>query len=175
MNIVTILANGVGSRFKSNIPKQFHKVNGKMVIEYVVESICYSNKTDKIIIATNVEANSVYLADICAQNDIDVIEGGETRNNTLKNVIDYIKENYRCSNLIVCDAVRPMITGELIDKYFGLLNDNDAVVTAAKITDSLGCYDLHQVDRERYYLMQSPEAFRFPLLAENFDENSLLT
>lgn len=175
MNIVTILANGVGSRFKSNIPKQFHKVNGKMVIEYVVESICDSNKTDKIIIATNVEANSVYLADICAQNDIDVIEGGETRNNTLKNVIDYIKENYSCSNLIVCDAVRPMITGELIDKYFDLLNDNDAVVTAAKITDSLGCYDLHQVDRERYYLMQSPEAFRFPLLAENFDENSLLT
>lgn len=39
MNIVAILANGVGARFGSNIPKQFHKINGKMIIEYVVEAI----------------------------------------------------------------------------------------------------------------------------------------
>ena len=39
MNIVTILASGVGSRFGSNVPKQFHKINGKMVIEYVVDAI----------------------------------------------------------------------------------------------------------------------------------------
>lgn len=175
MNIVAILANGVGSRFKSNIPKQFHKVKGKMVIEYVIETICDSSKTDKIIIATNVEANSVYLADICSQNDIDMINGGETRNKTLKNVIDYIDNNYKCSKLIVCDAVRPMITGELIDSYFDFLSENDAVVTAQKITDSLGCYDSHQVDRERYYLMQSPEGFSFPLLSKSFDENSPLT
>ena len=159
MNIVAILANGVGARFGSNIPKQFHKVNGKMVIEYVIETICDSSKTDKIVIATNIEANSVYLADICAQNDIDMIEGGSTRNQTLKNVIDYIDENYNCKNLIVCDAVRPMITSQLMDKYFNLLGENDAVVTAQKITDSLGCYDFTKVDRERYYLMQSPEGF----------------
>lgn len=175
MNIVAILANGIGSRFKSKVPKQFHKVNGKMVIEHVIESICDSCKTDKIIIATNIEANSVYLADLCLQNDIDMIEGGSTRNKTLKNVINHISDNYKCSRLIVCDAVRPMITGELIDNYFEFLTQSDAVVTAQKITDSLGCYDFHCVDRERYYLMQSPEGFRFPLLKEHFDENSPLT
>ena len=31
MNIVAILANGVGARFGSNVPKQFHKVNGKIL------------------------------------------------------------------------------------------------------------------------------------------------
>ena len=175
MNIVTILANGVGSRFGSNVPKQFHKVKGKMVIEYVIESILASEKIDKMIIATNVAANSVYLADICNANNIDMIEGGETRNRTLKNVIDYIDKNYDCSSLIVCDAVRPMISGELMDKYFGLLKDYDAVVTAQKITDSLGCYDFQKVDRERYYLMQSPEGFNFPLLRDNFDSESKLT
>lgn len=39
MNVVVILASGVGSRFGSNVPKQFHKINGKMVIEYVVDAI----------------------------------------------------------------------------------------------------------------------------------------
>ncbi len=175
MNIVAILANGVGTRFGSNVPKQFHKVNGKMVIEYVIESILSSKSIDKLIIATNVEANSVYLADICNENGIDMMEGGTTRNRSLKNVIDYIDSNYKCNNLIVCDAVRPMITGELIDSYFTLLEKNDAVVTAQKITDSLGCYDFQKVDRERYYLMQSPEGFNFPLLRDNFDSESPLT
>lgn len=175
MNVVAILANGVGARFGSNVPKQFHKVNGKMVIEYVIESILSSESTDKLVIATNIETNSVYLADICAADNIDMIEGGATRNKTLKNVIDYIDNKYNCRKLIVCDAVRPMITPELIDRYFSFLDNNAAVVTAQKITDSLGSYDFQKVDRERYYLMQSPEGFDFRLLADNFDENSSLT
>ncbi len=175
MNIVTILANGVGARFGSNIPKQFHKVRGKMIIEYVIESIVASCKMDKLIIATNVAANSVYLADIANKYSIDLIDGGQTRNRTLKRVIDYIDKTYDCSSLIVCDAVRPMINGELIDKYFEMLDECDAVVTAQKITDSLGCYDFQKVDREKYYLMQSPEGFDFKLLRDNFDSESPLT
>lgn len=175
MNIVAILANGVGSRFKSNIPKQFHKINGKMVIEYVIESIVGSKSTDKLIIATNVETNSTYLADVSSKFNIDLIDGGDTRNKTLKNVIDYISANYDCNKLIVCDSVRPLITSDLIDEYFAFLDDNAAVVTAQKITDSLGCYNLHQVNREDYYLMQSPEGFQFSILEKYFDENSKLT
>ena len=175
MNIVAILANGVGNRFGSNIPKQFHKVNGKMVIEYVIDSILASESIDKLVIATNVEANSVYLADICSEKNIDLISGGDTRNRSLKKVIDYIDKTYECNKLIVCDAVRPMITDKLIDSYFAFLNDNDAVVTAQKITDSLGSYDFQKVDRERFYLMQSPEAFSFKILRDNFDSESTLT
>lgn len=175
MNIVAILANGVGARFGSNIPKQFHKIKGKMVIEYVIDSILSSQKIDKLVIATNVEANSVYLDDICKQHDIALIDGGSTRNRTLKNVIDFIDSHYQCQKLIVCDAVRPMITGELMDMYFELLDSNDAVVTAQRITDSLGCYDMHQVRRDRYYLMQSPEGFTFNLLRDSFDSESPLT
>lgn len=175
MNIVAILANGVGTRFGSDVPKQFHKVRGKMVIEYVIESILASKNTDKIVIATDIDANSPFLADICNKYDIDLISGGETRNQTLKKVLEHINSNYFCNKLIVCDSVRPMITAELIDNYFNYLNDNAAVVTAQKITDSLGSYDFQKVDRERYYLMQSPEGFDFKLLYDCFDEESKLT
>lgn len=175
LNIVAVLANGIGSRFGSNVPKQFHKVNGKMVIEYVIESILKSKKNDKIVIATNIEANSVYLADICEKNDIDLIEGGETRNRTIRNVLDYIQQRYNCNSLIICDAVRPMITGGLMDMYFDMLANADAVVTAQRITDSLGCYSFQKVNREEYYLVQSPEGFNFKLLTEYFDSESNLT
>lgn len=175
MNIVTILASGVGSRFGSNVPKQFHKINGKMVIEYVVEAILEAKTVDKILIVTNVEANKSYLTDLAAIPQVDFTDGGDTRNYSLVNALNYIHNNYDCDKMIVCDAVRPMITGELIDKYFALLDDSDAVVTAQAITDSLGCYDIPQIHRERYYLMQSPEGFNFKLLYDSFDPDSTLT
>ena len=175
MNIVAILANGVGERFGSNVPKQFHTINGKMVIEYVIESVLNSVLCDKVVIATNVEANSAYVADICKDERICIVNGGTTRNKTLSNVLKFINESLDCEKLIVCDAVRPMVTSELIDDYFLFLDGCSAVVTAQRITDSLGCYKFQKVNREDYYLMQSPEAFEFGLLFESFDEDSPLT
>lgn len=175
MNIVAILANGVGNRFDSNVPKQFHKINKKMIIEYVLEAVATSKQTDKIVISTNIECNAKYITELESKFQFDIVCGGNTRNHTLKNVIDYIDSNYNCQNIIICDSVRPMITDDLIDSYFEFLNEYDTVVTAQKITDSLGCVDFRKIDREDYYLMQSPEAFRFNLLKNSFDPNSNLT
>lgn len=175
MNIVTILASGVGSRFGSDVPKQFHKINGKMVIEYVVDAILEAKTVDKILIVTNLEENKRYLDSFADNPQVDFTNGGDTRNYSLVNALNYINSNYECEKMIVCDAVRPMVTGELIDKYFALLDNSAAVVTAQKITDSLGCYDIPQIYRDRYYLMQSPEGFDFKLLYDNFDPESKLT
>lgn len=175
MNIVTILANGVGFRFGSNVPKQFHKINGKMVIEYVIEAILKAKTVDKILIVTDLEENKDYLTSLATIPKVVFTHGGDTRNRSLANALNYIHDNYCCDKIIVCDAVRPMITGELIDKYFALLDNCDAVVTSQKITDSLGCYDIQQVHRDRYYLMQSPEGFDFKLLYNHFDPESCLT
>lgn len=175
MNIVAILANGVGARFGSNIPKQFHKINGKMIIEYVVEAISTAKSVDKIVVVTNVEANKGFLSGLLQNEKVVLTDGGSTRNLSLKNALEFVNSTFDCQKLIVCDAVRPMITGELIDKYFALLDNSTAVVTAQKITDSLGCYDIKQVYRDRYYLMQSPEGFDFKTLYASFDENSKLT
>lgn len=175
MNVVTILASGVGARFGSNIPKQFHRINGKMVIEYVIDAILEAESVDKILVVTNIAANKSYLTALSSMDKVDFTDGGDTRNMSLNNAIKFIDANYSCRKMIVCDAVRPMITGELIDKYFDFLDHNTAVVTAQKITDSLGCYDIPQIHRDRYYLMQSPEAFDFVSLRDSFDPDSTLT
>lgn len=174
INIVVILANGTGNRFESDTPKQFHKINGKMVIEYVLEAI-EGSSTEKIVIATDPYSYSTYFDEIKKNPKVDLITGGNTRNESLKCALEHINSNYSCKKMIVCDAVRPLITSDLLDLYFGFLDDYSAVVTAQKITDSLGCLDFQKVDRERYYLMQSPEAFDFKLLYKFFDPSSPLT
>ena len=90
MNIVAILANGVGARFGSNIPKQFHKINGKMIIEYVVEAISTAKSVDKIVVVTNVEANKGFLSGLLQNEKVVLTDGGSTRNLSLKNALEFV-------------------------------------------------------------------------------------
>ena len=50
MNVVMIMAGGVGNRFGANIPKQYIKLNDKPIIDYVLESVQKSKLVDKILV-----------------------------------------------------------------------------------------------------------------------------
>lgn len=171
MNVALILSGGVGKRLGGNIPKQYLTIKGKMIIQYVIEAIEASEKIDKIVAV----AHEPYLSLLRDKFDIDVCQGGAERNVTLKNGLDYIREHFDCDKIMIFDSVRPLITPALIDEYMDKLDGYDIVLTAQKITDSLGCYDMHEVRRERYYLLQSPEAYKFDKLYKYFDSESTLT
>ena len=52
MNTAIILAAGLSNRFNSSTPKQFLKLNGKMLIEYSVEKFLQNKNIEEIIIVT---------------------------------------------------------------------------------------------------------------------------
>lgn len=169
MNVVMIMSGGVGKRFGSALPKQYLKINGKAVIDYVIEKVKTSCKTDKIVIVMDekYKDKSSYIND----EDFIIAPNGKERYDSIKNGFDAIKEIGGCDNVLICDAVAPMIYPELIDYYFDLLKSYDSVITAQKITGSLGNYDYDPLDREKYYITQSPEAFKFDLITKYFDPN----
>ncbi|MBQ3816889.1 MAG: 2-C-methyl-D-erythritol 4-phosphate cytidylyltransferase, partial [Clostridia bacterium] len=106
---------------------------------------------------------------------VKTVLGGSSRNGSFKNALNYIAKHFpNCEKIIENNAACPMITAEVIDKYIGFLDEYDYVETAFKITDALGSYDKRPCDREDFYLIQAPDAYRFRLLYENFDENSPL-
>lgn len=173
MNAALILSGGSGRRFQSAMPKQYHKIGGRMVIEYVVEAALRAEEIDCVMIAGNLCAPLKRLTE--KYPEIRCVPGGAQRNDTLKNGIDAL---YRAGvqRMVILDAVRPLVTSELINEYIRLLKAGyDAVSTVQPITDSLGCLDMHEVDRSRYYLMQSPEAYDLPLLYRYFRADSPLT
>ena len=49
MNIIIIMSGGVGNRFGANIPKQYCKLNGRPVIDYVIDAAKGSKVADKVI------------------------------------------------------------------------------------------------------------------------------
>ena len=173
MNIALILSSGIGQRMGINTPKQYLTICGKPVVSYVIEAAMSAKSIDRIIIV----AHYPFIDDLKSKYpQLDYIEGGDTRNKSLRNGVDYIKQKYDCDNVIVLDAVRPFITGDIIDDYIKYTQElnYDICVTAKKITDSLCCLDLKECDRDRYFLTSSPMAFDFKKLDRYLDKDSKL-
>ncbi len=169
-SIAVILSAGVGQRFGDNLPKQYHKVNGKMVVTYVVEALKKSN-VDEIIVACG---NEDFQAMIEEEFNLKTILGGETRNITIQNALDYIRKNTTHDKVLFCDSARPNLTPEYANECINALDEYDSVITTQKITDSLGHIDEVNLDRSNYYLIQTPECFKLNAL-DNFDINSTCT
>ena len=172
MNAALILSGGVGARFGASVPKQYTRIRRKMVIEYVIEAAKEAKTADVVLVAG---ADCPQLRALQKKHDFRTAPGGATRNETLRSGLTALR-NLGCERVVILDAVRPLVNGALIDEYLCLLQEGwDAVSTVQPITDSLGCLDMHEVDRSRYYLMQSPEAYNLPLLHKYFDPESTLT
>ncbi len=172
-SIGIILAGGIGSRFGADKPKQYCTVLGKEMIWYSIDAFRRAEKIDDfIVIVDEKEMASGRIRDIYG---VTTVKGGSTRNESFKNALDYINGTWPdCEKIIENNAACPMITPELIDEFLTLLDEYDYVNTAYKITDALGSYKDRIADREDYYLIQAPDAYRFPLLYKHFDKNSPL-
>lgn len=167
MQVVLILGGGIGKRFGTVLPKQYNLIDGKPVIDYVIEAAMQARQTDRIVVVCDPQysSHSRYMT----QGQVEIVPGGAERYDSLQNGLDYIDRHYDCQKLCILDAVAPFVYPELIDDYFDRLDTADAVITCQKLTGSLGNYAFDPLDREDYYMTQSPEAFRFPLLLAHFD------
>lgn len=169
MNIVIVMSGGVGARFGASIPKQYNLIAGKPVIDYVLDAVSESEKTDRVVVVMDKQWEGY--SEKLAQMDCDIAENGQTRMESLYNGMKLIHDSYACEKIVVVDAVAPFLYGQLIDDYFDKLDKYDAVITSQKITG--GFTDIHDnnLDREEYIITQSPEGFKFDLLWNNFDVN----
>lgn len=172
MNVSMILSGGSGSRFGTDLPKQYNRLLGKEVISYSIEALKKSNSTDVIIVI----CDNSFAERLTSQYDVICVTGGSSRNASLRKGLDYIKVNFpECEKVFITEAARPFITAELVDKYFEYLDEYDGVITTKHITDSLGKYGEHITMRDEYYLVQAPEAFEFNAIYNSFDAESSIT
>lgn len=167
MNIVLIMSGGVGRRFGAVIPKQYNLIGGQPVIDYVVDAVKLSRKTDGVVVV--IDEQWIEYSGKLKNSGFGFAPNGDTRVRSMKNGLDYIRAHYDCDKVIVVDAVRPFLYADLIDDYFDKLDEYDAVITAEKITG--GFTDIHDslLDREKFIITNSPEGFRFDLLYDHFD------
>ena len=171
MIFAAILAGGIGSRMGgTDTPKQFLTLGDKPVIIHTIEKFVINKNIDKIIVLTpkSYINHTNDLIEEYIQNDyVVVIEGGQTRNDTLLNSIKYIKENFGIdedSIILTHDSVRPFVTHRIIEDNIEAANKYGACDTVIPATDtiveSVNGKTIESIPvRDYYYQGQTPQTF----------------
>jgi 2-C-methyl-D-erythritol 4-phosphate cytidylyltransferase len=171
---VIIVAGGSGQRMNAEIPKQFLLLKDKPVLMHTVEAFSKPSINAQIIIVLNVD----YLTQwerLVKQYGFDIphvlIRGGATRFHSVKNGLKEIPKN---ALVAVHDAVRPLIDEDIINKSFQLAEHSNTAVVAVKSKESLrkkiSDTTTEAVDRENYYLVQTPQVFKSDLLHKAYQQ-----
>ena len=168
-----ILAGGIGSRMGHvEKPKQFLNIGGKPIIVHTVEKFCLYSEFEKIIILCPkkwVEYTKSILQKYTGESDsIVVLEGGETRNETIMNSIRYIESegNLNEDTIIVThDAVRPFVTYRMLEENVLACEKYGACDTVIPATDTIvasedGITISEIPDRSKLYQGQTPQSFK---------------
>ena len=132
MNFAAILAGGIGTRMETETPKQFKLVGNKPILIHSIEKFLKVKELDKIIVSSPKEhitdTKNIIKKYIIKNDRIVVIEGGNTRNDTILNSIEYVKKNFKDKDpiLVTHDAARIFVTPIMIKESINSLKTNDA-------------------------------------------------
>lgn len=162
MNAVILLAGGKGTRFGSSTPKQFLNLAGKPILQHSVDQFLHSFSTMQIIVVlpeNEIEQGKQLLAAQQYQF-IEFVVGGATRFHSVKNGLAKVASNVRVIG--VHDAVRPLVSQQLITNCFAVADEKQSAVPAIPVVDSLrkqSKYGSIAVDRNEFFRVQTPQCF----------------
>lgn len=168
-NYGIILASGTGSRYNSDIPKQFIKIAGKTVLEHTVEIFENSDKIDEIILVITPDYRHI-AENILLRNNFKkitkLLNGGATRKDSSYIAISSIEDEE--ANVLIHDCARPFLTEQIIDNCVKALDKYSAVDVAIPSADTIikvkdGIID-GIPDRASLMRGQTPQCFKLSLI-----------
>lgn len=154
---VIYLAGGKGVRAGLGYPKQFSRLNGKPILIYGLETL-RKITIAKIIIPTCQDISKL-LDDYNIKN-CEMIDAGETRQQSVYNALKLVKSEY----VLIMEAVRPFCSKELIEKIIKVSGD---FVVPRSIMYSTVIHDCGGIiNRDFCGEVQMPQKFKTKLLME---------
>lgn len=166
MNIALIVFAGKGTRINSKVPKQFVKVNNKNIVAHTISVFDNHPQIDGIVLVTSKDYVT-YTENMVFENRFQkimgIVEGGETRQHSVRNGLDYLKIN-SLDNVLIHDGDRPLVSEELITKAIKELKNHSCVVPIIKSEDEIeGISNSGRkclIDGVNYDI-QTPQCFKF--------------
>jgi 2-C-methyl-D-erythritol 4-phosphate cytidylyltransferase len=165
-----ILAGGTGVRFKGSIPKQFHEIGGKTLLEICLQRFHDHSGIDAIILVCPAEhvARSERIATACSKV-VRVLAGGATRQGSSS--IGTLAVPAGTGDLLIHDAARALVPPDLIGRVLAGLNTGAAVVPVVPAGDTTVRVDdagavLAVLDREKLRRVQTPQGFSLAIIRQ---------
>ena len=163
---VIVVAAGRGERLKASAPKAFVEVNGHTILEHSLAPISALADLAQVVIAAPsthlAEATEIANAVLTTDATLDVVVGGETRQQSIANALAVVGDDVEI--VLVHDAARAFASSALFERVADAVRSTSAsVIPALEIADTikrvLGDQVQETVDRSSLRSAQTPQGF----------------
>ncbi len=170
---VMIPAAGSGKRMGAGQNKLFLKIGEHSILYHTVGVFQEDPNCEEVIMAVKLEEQAA-IQEILEQRThakpVTFVEGGGERQNSVAACI----AAYQGSGIVlVHDAARPFLNSSVITELVRTANEQGAAIAAVKAKDTIKYAEdgavKETLNREKLWLVQTPQAFRYELLKEASD------
>lgn len=170
-----ILAAGKSQRMNSDVQKQYMIIEGKPVLYYSLKAFSDS-AVDDIIVVTGQNEREQVRKDIVEKYGFDkvraIVAGGRERyDSTYAGLMACEDSDY----VLIHDAARPMISGEVIERAIEGAMKYQAIVVGMPAKDTIKIVDEKEYaaetpPRRNMWIVQTPQAFSRELICRAYEK-----
>lgn len=172
---VLIPAGGVGARLGRRTPKQFLRLGDAAILAATVRPFLRHPAVRAVVVAVPepyLTRARRLLPRAGRAVSMTVVPGGASRQESVDRALQAAPAG--AGLILVHDAVRPFVTGALIDGVLGAARVDGAAICALPIAETVkqvaGGWVETTLDRSTLWAVQTPQAFRAALLREAHDK-----
>jgi 2-C-methyl-D-erythritol 4-phosphate cytidylyltransferase len=169
--VAVVLGGGAGNRFGAAMPKQLLTLDGKTLVERCVAAFAAAPGIDEVLLVMPA-AYTAEAKKLVGDQVSDIIEGGITRSDSVRNALAYLLLRNPPDNtgVLFHDAARPLVTQQIIADCVTALQAHDAAGTAIPTSDTIIVANdgvlSHCPPRETLFRAQTPQCFRLSVIAK---------
>lgn len=178
---VILPAAGRSTRFGDPKQKKIHALlEGRAVWLRALDPFLTHGEVEQIIVAIAPEDRELFdrrYRDKVAFLNIDVVEGGVERSDTVARALERVRP--ACDFVAVHDAARPCLTEEMVTEIFAAARVHGAALPAIPVSDTIkrardGRFTVETLPRDDLYLAQTPQVFRRDWLEQAYARGASL-
>ena len=143
-----LLAAGNSSRFGMNVKKQWLRIDHDPLWQFVTNRLNETGLFSNIIISSHPDE----AAFMEHYTEFKVIKGGDTRQESLKNALDFVNSRY----VMVSDIARACIDTALLQQIIDFKDKADCIVPYLSVSDTV-VYQNETIDRNEVKRIQTPQ------------------
>jgi 2-C-methyl-D-erythritol 4-phosphate cytidylyltransferase/2-C-methyl-D-erythritol 2,4-cyclodiphosphate synthase len=171
-----IVAAGRGLRAGAAAPKQYRRLGSVPVLCRTLAPFLAEDRIGTVLVVIGSGDSARYdeainhLPDAARARLTAPIEGGETRQDSVRAGLEALAAAGFAGSVLVHDAARPFVSPALIERALTASYEHPAAIPALAVTDTVKRVDAgliaETLPREQLVFVQTPQAFAFqPLLA----------
>lgn len=170
---IIVVAAGSGSRFGSDMPKQYCMLDSKPVLCHTIDRLLKAVPSAIIITVVSADMADYWsrLATMYGTTTGIIVAGGSSRWESVRNALAAI-DDYDDTIVLVHDGARPLVDRETVINVIDAVRHGSSAVPVVPVTDSLRHITpdgySQAVNRSEYRAVVTPQGFRLGDLTQAY-------